>query len=184
VFNGITTIGDTTDLTATGDITFLGPEFNTYSLIIRLNGLAESTVFSPINIEENFSVGGLTEGEGSMSIWGSIRGVDSGQAASFGQQLEEERRDDILFNDCIVEVGCLNFDPSAIVIPVFDPVIYLYEREGIDEELRYSDLPNTEIWYRLGGAPDIWDERLGTSDDDDEDEGGGNGQTSQGGNGR
>jgi len=163
-FNNTTTVIDTATMTATGDIEFLG-EFNVYSLIMQLNGHAQSYVFSPVNIGDNFSIGGLTIGMGTIDLVGSIRGVDSDQAASFGLQLEQERRDDLLFNSCIVEVGCLNFDPSAIIIPVFDPVIYLYEREGTDSELRYSDLPNTEIWYRLGGAPDIWEERLGESEE-------------------
>ena len=174
VFEGAMTVGDFTDITASGDVTFL-EEFNTYGLRIRLNGQATSFFFSPVNIEEYFLIGGLTEGMGSSNLLGSIRDVDLGQAAAFGDQIELERRDEFLFNDCIVEVGCLNFDPSAIVIPVFDPVIYLYERGGGISELRYSDLPNTEIWYRLGGAPDIWEERLGPSDDDEEDESDGEG---------
>jgi len=111
----------------------------------------------------------LTTGLGTADLMGSIRGVDSDQAAAFARQIEIARRDDLLFNGCIIEVGCLNFDPSGIVIPVFDPVIYLYERDGTADDLRFSDLPNTEIWYGLGGAPDIWEERLGRDDDDEED---------------
>jgi len=179
VIEGPMNIGDATEITATGDITFFG-EFNTYSLFIRLNGKAQSFAFSPINIVEDLDIGGLTVGMGTADLMGSIRGVDSGQAASFGNQIEIERRDDLLFNNCIIEVGCLNFDPSAIVIPVFDPVIYLYEKEGSDTELRYSDLPNTEIWYRLGGAPDIWEERLGDDDEERRRRGGEAGQEGEG----
>ncbi len=174
VINGPTTIGDFTDITASGDVTFLA-EFNTYALRIRLNGLAQSFGFSPVNIEEDFDIGGLTEGMGTSKLWGTIRSNDSDQAAALGNQIELERRDEFLFNDCIVEVGCLNFDSSTLEIPVFDPVIYLYERDGTVNELRYSDLPNTEIWYGLGGAPDIWDDRLGSSDDDEDTNGHSNG---------
>ncbi len=168
--NGVSTIGDSTDMTATGNVTFLGGEFNTYALRIRLNGLAENANDSPLVIGEIFEIGGLTLGLGESDLWGSIRGSDSEQAAAIGDQLEEVRRDDFLFSSCVVEVGCLNFEPSVVIIPVFDPVIYLYEKEGSINELRYSDLPNTEIWFGLGGAPDIWEERLGISRSPDDDE--------------
>ncbi len=164
---GEMTVGDSTSMTATGDITFLG-EFNTYALRILLNGLAVSTKSAAVNVSEIFEIAGLTFGLGASDLWGSIRGSDTESASALGDQLEPVRRDDFLFNDCIVEVGCLNFDPSAIVLPVFDPVIYLYERDGDVQELRYSDLPNTEIWFGYGGAPDIWEERLGRRDDDDD----------------
>ncbi len=149
-------------LTAGGDIT-IRDLFTVDRLLMVLGGTARTEQNGFLSIQNEFVIGGLTDGVGASDLEGEVRGFRSGEAAAFAKQLPARRSDDFLFNQCVIGVGCFQLDRSAIVIRSYEIIVAPYEEESDVSNIRFSDLGNFELFRRLGLINE-W------QDDDDEDD--------------
>ncbi len=152
--------------TATGDLA-LDATLAVTVLEILIDGTALTGEEASLIIDDTFTIGSLTDGGAPISdLIGSIRGIDTSDAAGFARQTGFPLNQDLLFNGCVVGVRCGQDDRVITGINVFALTVEPVEDDEEAADERFSDLGNFELYRSLGLDRSWIDEEEQEADDD------------------
>ncbi len=173
--DGDLTVAGPVRLAATGDLV-LEDTLNAGTLRILIDGIARTGPDARVNVDDLLFIGSLNDGSGSSELIGSIRGIDTGDAAGLAFQTALPLNPDFLFNGCVVGVRCGQDDRVIRGINVFALTVQPVTQDPEPDGQRFSDLGNFEL-YRSLGLTRSWsgDDKEDGDEENGDGEGAGNG---------